>query len=107
MIPSNAVLAVVGVSFYQDNLRDTQEGDRVFLAHQTDNPHDKYAVVVRNASGDTVGHLPKNLAPRFTDPERGGITAGTWTGTIVELTEFEQQDGSPGIGIRIRCDSAV
>ena len=107
MVPSNATIAVVGVSFYQEALAGVTVGDRVFLAHQQDNEYDNFAVVVKNASGATVGHLPRELAPRFSDPARGGQTGGTWTGNVVELTHFEQQDGSPGVGIRVRCDAAV
>jgi len=102
MMTFTATYAVVGTSFHQPAIAPLTVGDAVLVVHQPDNEYDPNAVAVMSTAGQVLGYLPKKLAPRFTDPQHGGTPGGSWHGEIVEFTEFEQTDGSPGRGLRIR-----
>lgn len=99
---TGAILPVVGVTFYQDVVSATHTGDQVILEHQPDNEYDTNAVVVRNAADKTLGHLPANLAPRFTNPNFGGTPGARWTATVTELTHYENT-----VGLRIKLGTQL
>lgn len=73
MLPAGAgyVLEIVGESHYQDTLvamRVDSGGERehgLQLVAEIDNPHDAMAVSVRTFSGDIVGYLPREYAPKY------------------------------------------
>lgn len=101
-IRSGTIVPVVGVTFYQDAVRVMREGDSVTLSHDTGNEDDPNAMIVRNTNGETLGYLPKVLAPRFTHPDSGGTVNVQWTGTVCELTRHEES-----VGLRIRLDEQL
>lgn len=56
------VAPVRGVSFHQSAVAAVRPGDPVQIDHETDNPADPDAVVVRSAGGDVLGYLPAAVA---------------------------------------------
>ena len=56
----NYPILVAGVSNYQPAIARCREWDRVWLFHESDNPHDQLAIVVKTERGETIGYLPKN-----------------------------------------------
>jgi len=68
---------IVGVSFYQDALRNCRPGEPVRFYHEPDNPHDEMAIRVESSAGKTIGYVPRTSPLRKLIHERGRGIAGT------------------------------
>lgn len=67
---------IVGEQHYQDAVKTCRTGERVFICHEPDNPHDELALKVETAGGQTIGYLPKDCWIREAVHEQGrGVTA--------------------------------
>lgn len=80
---SKALLPVAGVSFYQDHVRGVQVGDQVRVRHDYSNPHDSWAVAVRDSNGNMLGYVSAKggLAARISQSSPGG----EWDATVAEV----------------------
>ena len=58
------------------------------LRPEPDNPHDPHAVAVLLASGEPVGYVPRDVAPRIDD---------TWSALV--LREFRESPRDPRTGL--------
>lgn len=62
-LPVTLVLA--GTSQYQDVVTTAVAGQRVEVRHEPDNPEDQNACVATTIEGETLGYVPRGLAPRL------------------------------------------
>lgn len=85
-----AVVPVVGVSFHQDVVSTLRVGDVLRVLPEPENPYDAEACVVL-AGAETVGHVPRLLAPRLR------MTGQAWSAEVVEVLP-----GDMAVGIRVR-----
>jgi len=83
-------VAVVGVSWHQEQVAKCRVGMKVRAVHEPENPFDANAYAVY-AGGDLVGHLPKAVAAKMVAGE-----AGELCGEIVRVGEGEV------VGLRIQ-----
>lgn len=93
-IPRGTVVAVAGISQYQDTAARVHIGDEVVLKHETSNPYDVDAVRIDTLDGATIGYLSRNhqLNSRLLVNHRGGV----WAGLVVERYDGET------IGLRVK-----
>ncbi len=88
---------IVGESHYQDAIKETSPGERAWICHEERNPHDKLALRVENAAGQTIGYIAQSswLRAAIHDEGRGcaatvksvGNSAdGTTLGVVLDVT---------------------
>lgn len=53
-------VAIVGESNFQRDIADCTEGGLVRIFHESDNPYDDRALVVKNHKGRPIGYLPRD-----------------------------------------------
>lgn len=69
-------VALVGTSFYQEQIDWCAEGERVWVCYEPDNPHDHLALRVETGGGRTIGYISRGSWVRRAVYEQGrGITA--------------------------------
>jgi len=61
----------VGVSNYQDAIRQCEVGERVYIAHDRGNPHDDLALRAETGGGQVLGYVPKSSWVRKAIHEEG------------------------------------
>lgn len=96
-LPRNTVLAVVGVSYRQDEVRTVKVDDDVILRHDTANPRDANAVTVETCDGRVLGFIGKDLAPRLSGVTPGGV----WSAVVSEVL------GQETVGLRVRIGQLI
>jgi hypothetical protein len=65
-----------GESFYQTQIEWSSPGERVWVCHEPNNPHDELALRVETAGGQTLGYIPRGNWLRRAVHEQGrGMTA--------------------------------
>lgn len=82
--PLGSIVAVRGVSNYQDEVVLMREGHAVRITHEPANEHDSNACVVVNSAGAKLGYVAAALAPRLV--ARG---EGAWRGKVTEVRRGE------------------
>ena len=96
-IPLPVLVNLRGVSFYQEAVKALRAGELLVALAVDDNPHDADAVEVRVAStGDLVGFIPKELAPRLR-----ASGAAAWSVTVDEVLYWDTT------GVRTRINAPL
>lgn len=52
-------VGIVGEASYQDAIRRCSQGEQVEILHERNNPHDRLALAVVSAHGDTIGYIAR------------------------------------------------
>jgi hypothetical protein len=93
---------VAGVSFgdRQAVLLGVNNGDRLDLVPEPDNPHDRNAISVRTSNGDSVGYVPREQAVLL----KGRVTEGTTA--CVESKGRSRASGLIGISVVVAFPGA-
>ena len=107
-------VAVVGVSWHQEQVTKCRVGMHCEVVHEPENPFDAnaYAVYVR---GELVGHLPKAVAAKMVGGDAGSLEgeivrvgAGDVVGLRVKLWKREvvtqSRDGSDSAAANVGAD---
>ena len=87
----NFMTKIVGVTYENDDgasrqalLSECQEGDKLLIVRQPDNPHDKNAVaVIHESTGQQLGFLSRDIARDVAKAIKKGVT---YRGGIKNLT---------------------
>ena len=89
-LPLPAKMSVSGVSYRQGVVALLKVGESVFVKRDPSNPYDSNACKVISSTGEELGFVPKNVAPRLSSrPER------FWFGKVVEVFKGDL------VGVRI------
>ncbi|MCB0831983.1 MAG: HIRAN domain-containing protein [Bacteroidetes bacterium] len=79
---------VVGVRHYDINLYDLNEGNRVLLIPEPDNPYDIYAVSVHTNDGRMMGYLKRELSElMYSEIQRGVLYRATVAKVLPEAVD--------------------
>lgn len=96
-LPRNSIVKVSGVSFRQDAVRTVVEGDELRVRHDLGNQHDPHACRVETMSGQVLGFVPAEQAPRLSHGHPGGV----WRAHVVDVLRKETW------GLRVRVEDLV
>jgi hypothetical protein len=70
-------VGLAGESFYQPQIEWSSPGERVWVCHEPNNPHDDLALRVETGGGQTIGYIPRGNWLRRAVHEQGRGLAAT------------------------------
>jgi hypothetical protein len=77
---------------------DAAPGRTLSLRPEPDNPHDPQAVAVLLASGELVGYVPRDIAPRIDDG---------WTAIVLRERRATPRDPRTGLTMLLANDATI